>query len=301
MVKGSKIIDLEEYRLLKAFDDEFSHEEIAGDDDFWEDEEAELGYESWNLYEDLTELRKRVDYYQALYEKHEVSDRDYYFSKVNLGMLYKQNGLYQRALEQFEEVYALDSSDLFACSHELMALYILTSQYDKALDFFKEKSDEHDILLEVPLLVGAILSGHDEMAHHLLEILNANVKDFTIFCQSPELLMDDIMSVGASGIHQKDSLEAVYVGLYRILPLLMTAGNYVQAYLNDYFSEHNVGQSEVESLIFLTQFQIDILLAHDIYYLQDFQVWTEAEILALPQFGKATLEKLKEAGVIFSH
>ena len=34
---------------------------------------------------------------------------------------------------------------------------------------------------------------------------------------------------------------------------------------------------------------------------KDFQVWTEAEILALPQFGKVTLEKLKEAGVIFSH
>ncbi|MBJ7541445.1 hypothetical protein JG537_06905 [Streptococcus sp. SL1232] len=301
MVRDSKIINLEEYRFLRACDDEFSHEEIAGDDDFWEDEDDALNSETWNLYEDLTELKKRVDYYQELFEKNEISERDYYFSKVNLGMLYKQNGLYQRALEQFEEVFELDSSDLFACSHEMMALYILTSQYDKALAFFKGKSDEHDILLEVPLLVGAILSGHDEMAHHLLELLNVNVKDFTIFCQSPDFLMDDIMSVGASGIHQKDSLEAVYVGFYRILPLLMTAGNYVQAYLNDYFSEHKVGQSEVESLEFLTEFQIDILLAHDIYHLQDFQVWTEAEILALPQFGEATLEKLKEAGVIFSH
>lgn len=113
--------------------------------------------------------------------------------------------------------------------------------------------------------------------------------------------MDDIMSVGSAGIHRPDSLEAVYVGLYRILPLLMTAGNYVQAYLNDYFSEHKAGQAEVESLAFLSEYQIEILLAHDIYDLQDFQVWTEAEILALPQFGKATLEKLKEAGVIFSH
>ena len=30
----------------------------------------------------------------------------------------------------------------------------------------------------------------------------------------------------------------------------MTAGNYVQAYLNDYFSEHKVGQAEVEALAF---------------------------------------------------
>lgn len=217
-------------------------------------------------------------------------------------MVYKQNGLYQRALEQFEAVYELDLSDLFACRHEIMALYILTSQYDKALVFFKKQSDiGHDILLEIPLLVGAILDGHDEMAHYLIEVLNADVKDFAIFCQSPELLMDDIMYVGAAGIHCPDSLETVYVGLYRILPLLMTAGNYVQAYLNDYFSEHKVGQAEVEALAFLSEYQIEILLAHDIYDLQDFQVWTEAEILALPQFGKVTLEKLKEAGVIFSH
>ncbi|WP_205400956.1 tetratricopeptide repeat protein [Streptococcus lutetiensis] len=296
MVKGSKIVDLDEYRMLKALDDEL--EEFPFDDDFLEDEEDELDSENWNLFEDLTELRKRVDYYQELHEKGEISEKDYYFSKVNLGMLYKQNGPYQRALEQFEAVYELDSSDLFACRHEIMALYILTSQYDKALAFFKKQSDaEHDILLEIPLLVGAILDGHDEIAHYLI----ADVKDFAIFCQSPELLMDDIISVGAAGIHRPDSLEAVYVGLYRILPLLMTAGNYVQAYLNDYFSEHKAGQAEVESLAFLSEYQIEILLAHDIYDLQDFQVWTETEILALPQFGKVTLEKLKEAGVIFSH
>ncbi|SFR67163.1 hypothetical protein SAMN05216416_0761 [Streptococcus equinus] len=299
MVKGSKIVDLDEYRMLKALDDDL--EEFLLDDEFLENEEDELGSENWNLFEDLTELRKRVDYYQELHEKGEISEKDYYFSKVNLGMLYKQNGLYQRALEQFGAVYELDSSDLFACRHEMMALYILTSQYDKALAFFKKQSDAEDILLEIPLLVGAILDGHDEMAHYLIEVLSADVKDFAIFCQSPELLMDDIMSVGAAGIHRPDSLEAVYVGLYRILPLLMTAGNYVQAYLNDYFSEHKAGQAEVESLAFLSEYQIEILLAHDIYDLQDFQVWTEADILALPQFGKVTLEKLKEAGVIFSH
>ena len=128
-------------------------------------------------------------------------------------MVYKQNGLYQRALEQFEAVYELDLSDLFACRHEIMALYILTSQYDKALVFFKKQSDiGHDILLEIPLLVGAILDGHDKMALYLIEVLNADVKDFAIFCQSPELLMDDIMYVGAAGIHCPDSLETVYVG-----------------------------------------------------------------------------------------
>lgn len=301
MVKASKIVDLDEYRMLKALGDEL--EEFPFDDDFLEDEEDELDSENWNLFEDLTELRKRVDYYQELHENGEISEKDYYFSKVNLGMVYKQNGLYQRALEQFEAVYELDLSDLFACRHEIMALYILTSQYDKALVFFKKQSDiGHDILLEIPLLVGAILDGHDEMALYLIEVLNADVKDFAIFCQSPELLMDDdIMYVGAAGIHCPDSLETVYVGLYRILPLLMTAGNYVQAYLNDYFSEHKVGQAEVEALAFLSEYQIEILLTHDIYDLQDFQVWTEAEILALPQFGKVTLEKLKEAGVIFSH
>lgn len=300
MVKASKIVDLDEYRMLKALGDEL--EEFPFDDDFLEDEEDELDSENWNLFEDLTELRKRVDYYQELHENGEISEKDYYFSKVNLGMVYKQNGLYQRALEQFEAVYELDLSDLFACRHEIMALYILTSQYDKALVFFKKQSDiGHDILLEIPLLVGAILDGHDEMALYLIEVLNADVKDFAIFCQSPELLMDDIMYVGAAGIHCPDSLETVYVGLYRILPLLMTAGNYVQAYLNDYFSEHKVGQAEVEALAFLSEYQIEILLAHDIYDLQDFQVWTEAEILTLPQFGKVTLEKLKEAGVIFSH
>lgn len=300
MVKASKIVDLDEYRMLKALGDEL--EEFPFDDDFLEDEEDELDSENWNLFEDLTELRKRVDYYQELHENGEISEKDYYFSKVNLGMVYKQNGLYQRALEQFEAVYELDLSDLFACRHEIMALYILTSQYDKALVFFKKQSDiGHDILLEIPLLVGAILDGHDEMAHYLIEVLNADVKDFAIFCQSPELLMDDIMYVGAAGVHCPDSLETVYVGLYRILPLLMTAGNYVQAYLNDYFSEHKVGQAEVEALAFLSEYQIEILLAHDIYDLQDFQVWTETEILALPQFGKVTLEKLKEAGVIFSH
>ncbi len=62
MVKASKIVDLDEYRMLKALGDEL--EEFPFDDDFLEDEEDELDSENWNLFEDLTELRKRVDYYQ---------------------------------------------------------------------------------------------------------------------------------------------------------------------------------------------------------------------------------------------
>ena len=99
MVKDSKIVDLDEYRMLKSLSDDL--EEFPFDDDFLEDEEDELDSENWNLFEDLTELRKCVDYYEELHEKGEISEKDYYFSKVNLGMLYKQNGLYQRALEQF--------------------------------------------------------------------------------------------------------------------------------------------------------------------------------------------------------
>lgn len=79
MVRDSKIINLEEYRFLRACDDEFSHEEIAGDDDFWEDEDDALNSETWNLYEDLTELKKRVDYYQELFEKNEISERLLFF------------------------------------------------------------------------------------------------------------------------------------------------------------------------------------------------------------------------------
>ena len=69
MVKASKIVDLDEYRMLKALGDEL--EEFPFDDDFLEDEEDELDSENWNLFEDLTELRKRVDYYQELHENGE--------------------------------------------------------------------------------------------------------------------------------------------------------------------------------------------------------------------------------------
>ncbi|VED90830.1 DNA-binding protein [Streptococcus equinus] len=297
MVKDGKIIDLAEYRVLKEFNELEFIDDIE-DDDFFDDED--FVSVNWNLFEDLSELKKRVDYYQSLYEKSEISDKDYYFSKVNLGMLYKQNGLYQKAIEEFRAVYQMDSEDKFSCRYEILSLQILMSQYDSALSFFKEISTgEHDILLEVPLLVGAILNGDDEMAHYLLEILNADVRDFTAFCQSPEFMMDKIAAVGASGIHRRESIETVYAGFYHVLPLLMTAGNYVQAYLNDYFSEQDE-ESEIESLPFLTEYQIEVLMAHDIYDLQDFQLWTEDEILAFPQFGKDTLEKLKEVGVIFS-
>ena len=85
MVKASKIVDLDEYRMLKALGDEL--EEFPFDDDFLEDEEDELDSENWNLFEDLTELRKRVDYYQELHENGEISEKDYYFSKVNLGII----------------------------------------------------------------------------------------------------------------------------------------------------------------------------------------------------------------------
>ncbi|WP_423216508.1 tetratricopeptide repeat protein [Streptococcus equinus] len=298
-MKDSKIVDLAEYRYLK----ELSELELIGDtaDDFFDDVDDDFESMNWNLFEDLSELKKRVDYYQVLYEKSEISDKDYYFSKVNLGMLYKQNGLYQKALEQFKEVYQMDTEDKFSCRYEMLSLYVLMSQYDCALAFFKEISlAGHDILLEVPLLVGAILNGDDEMAHYLLEILNADIKDFTAFCQSPEFMMDKIAAVGAAGIHRREGLEIVYNGFYYVLPLLMTAGNYVQAYLNDYFSERDE-ENEIESLPFLSEYQIEVLMAHDIYDLQDFQLWTEYEILAFPQFGKDTLEKLKEVGVIFSH
>ncbi len=314
MMKDSKIINLEQYRQLKELEDDYFYDdffEMSNDDlehfkdDFILDGNELKTTENLDGFLDIKELEKISKQYDLLIEKKVIDlnkdSADYFFSKVNLALLYRQNGLYQKSLEIFEMLYQFDESDTFGCRYEILALYVLMSDYASAVRFFRDcQGYESDILLQVPLLVAAILAGDDDMTHYLIEILCVEVSEFAVFCQIPELPIQDIIDAGLSGVYKPNSLENVYLGFYRVLPLLTTAGEYVKAYLNDYFIDNDEVSDDLEELAFLSSSQLAILSLNDIYEMQDFQVWTEDEILALPKFGKATLEKLKEAGVIFS-
>lgn len=312
MVDKDKIVDLNQYREEKEFDEDLfenllnmSDEEI---DDFYDSiafgnglnadgpSGKELLAEIWRL----EELER--DGYLAWKSSPEKSwlnleVRPYLSLKMDLAVLYKQNGLYQKALEHVMQMFSEDPNDFLGCRYEILALYILKSDYTMADAFFRSRKEHlDDAMMAIPMLVSAILSGADKQAEALIEQLCNQVDGFFEFCLLEEFPMVRVLDAGAVELFEANSKESLYIALYSILPLLLTTSAYIQAYLNAYFAEDEV---YLDNFGILNWTQLVNLSERGIRTVDDVTYFSEKELLAIPSIGKVTLKKLKEVGVVF--
>lgn len=309
MTDKDKVISLKQYRQNKEFEadlleslSDLTDEEI---DDLYD--EFAFGNGLYDSGASGSELVKEISALEELEKERSMSPKKawiaegqppYLESKVELAMLYKQNGLYQKALTHFLEIYQADPNDSLGCRYEIMSLYVLMSNYEMASAFFySHKEHKEDVLMQVPLLIAAILNGHQETAEELILQLCGQVDGFLEFCLQDEFPMLRVLDAGALESYPPNSEDSLYLALYNVQPLLMTASTYVQAWLNNDFAEED---EFLEDFDILTSAQLQSLTNYGIRTVADIANYSETQLLTIPKIGKATLEKLKEAGVIFS-
>lgn len=309
MTDKDKVISLKQYRQNKEFEADLL-ESLSG----LTDEEIDDLYDEFafgnGLYDSGasgSELVKEISALEELEKERSMSPKKawiaegqppYLESKVELAMLYKQNGLYQKALTHFLEIYQADPNDSLGCRYEIMSLYVLMSNYEMASAFFNSHQEhKEDVLMQVPLLIAAILNGHQEKAEELILQLCGQVDGFLEFCLQDEFPMLRVLDAGALESYPPNSEDSLYLALYNVQPLLMTASTYVQAWLNNDFAEED---EFLEDFDILTSAQLQSLTNYGIRTVADIANYSETQLLTIPKIGKATLEKLKEAGVIFS-
>lgn len=309
MTDKDKVISLKQYRQNKEFEadlleslSDLTDEEI---DDLYD--EFAFGNGLYDSGASGSELVKEISALEELEKERSMSPKKawiaegqppYLESKVELAMLYKQNGLYQKALTHFLEIYQADPNDSLGCRYEIMSLYVLMSNYEMASAFFNShKEHKEDVLMQVPLLIAAILNGHQETAEELILQLCGQVDGFLEFCLQDEFPMLRVLDAGALESYPPNSEDSLYLALYNVQPLLMTASTYVQAWLNNDFAEED---EFLEDFDILTSAQLQSLTNYGIRTVADIANYSETQLLTIPKIGKATLEKLKEAGVIFS-
>lgn len=309
MTDKDKVISLKQYRQNKEFEadlleslSDLTDEEI---DDLYD--EFAFGNGLYDSGASGSELVKEISALEEVEKERSMSPKKawiaegqppYLESKVELAMLYKQNGLYQKALTHFLEIYQADPNDSLGCRYEIMSLYVLMSNYEMASAFFNSHQEhKEDVLMQVPLLIAAILNGHQEKAEELILQLCGQVDGFLEFCLQDEFPMLRVLDAGTLESYQPNSEDSLYLALYNVLPLLMTASTYVQAWLNNDFAEED---EFLEDFDILTSAQLQSLTNYGIRTVADIANYSETQLLTIPKIGKATLEKLKEAGVIFS-
>ncbi|WP_162011011.1 hypothetical protein [Streptococcus sp. S784/96/1] len=312
MADKDKIVDLNQYREEKEFDEDLFENLLN-----MSDEESDDFYDSIAFgdglnadgpsgKELLAEIRRleelESDGYLAWMMSPEKSwlnldARPYLSLKMDLAVLYKQNGLYQKALEHFMQMFREDPNDSLGCRYEILALYILKSDYTMADAFFRSRKEhEEDAMMAIPMLISAILSDADKQAGALIEQLCDQVDGFFEFCRLEEFPMARVLDAGAVEFYEANSKDSLYIALYSILPLLLTTSVYIQAYLNDHFSD---GEVYLEDFGILSSAQLLSLNDYDIKTATDIQYYSEEELLTIPKIGKVTLKKLKEIGVVF--
>lgn len=138
MMDKDKVISLKQYRQNKEFEadlleslSDLTDEEI---DDLYD--EFAFGNGLYDSGASGSELVKEISALEELEKERSMSPKKawiaegqppYLESKVELAMLYKQNGLYQKALTHFLEIYQADPNDSLGCRYEIMSLYVLMS------------------------------------------------------------------------------------------------------------------------------------------------------------------------------
>lgn len=118
------------------------------------------------------------------------------------------------------------------------------SRYDEAQAFVNScTSYAADVWMQVSLLVAAILGGYHADASQLLVGFCVQVTDFLAFCEQDIFPLGRVMEVETWEECSANCEESLYFAFSPILPLLLTASTYIQAYLNAYVTT-NVADSD---------------------------------------------------------
>ncbi|WP_231186125.1 hypothetical protein [Streptococcus equi] len=198
------------------------------------------------------------------------------------------------------EIHQYDEGDHLGTRYEILALYVLKSDFTMAEAFYESK-DYHrgDLLMEVPLMVGALLAEREELADDILANLAETVPDFVSIVRQKAFPIDDILAAGALESYEPNSLSSIYLAFFNILPLLITAQYYLQQYFQVFF-EGAEGELTFLGELDLPLSKVNLFNQYGIHTLEDFSAWTTQELLDIPGVGKQMIARLKRLGVIFS-
>ncbi|MFV8043532.1 hypothetical protein [Streptococcus hyovaginalis] len=315
---NDKIIDFSEYLAEKDFE-ELLQSELAGFsdeelDELYDDlafgleadeelQEAELesARENFRLLKDLEEIE--IAGHDALLASSPVSwvnldKRSYLSNKMALATTYKQNGLYQKALDHFLEIYQVEETDGLRTRYEIMSSYVLMSKHEELKAFYFSK-DYHqgDLMMDIPYIISSILAGQEESVRDILYDWLFKVDGFFAFCNQPMMPLEAIMEVSSLDSYQANSMTAVYVSLSTFLPILIPSNHYIMAIIQQLL---DIEESPlIENLEVFSSVQLNTLTSFGIQYVSDIEEWSEAEFREIPKIGPTTIKKLKEKGVVF--
>lgn len=315
---NDKIIDFSEYLAEKDFE-ELLQSELAGFsdeelDELYDDlafgleadeelQEAELesARENFRLLKDLEEIE--IAGHDALLASFPVSwvnldERTYLSNKMALATAYKQNGLYQKALDHFLEIYQVEETDGLGTRYEIMSSYVLMSKYEELKAFYFSK-DYHqgDLMMDIPYIISSILAGQEESVRDILDDWLFKVDGFFAFCNQPMMPLEAIMEVSSLDSYQANSMTAVYASLSTFLPILIPSSHYIMAIIQQLL---DIEESPlIENLEVFSSVQLNTLTSFGIQYVSDIEEWSEAEFREIPKIGSTTIKKLKEKGVVF--
>lgn len=316
--ENDKIVDLNDYLAEKDFEEVlqselagFSDEELdelyddlAFGQEFEEElqaEEAELAKETIQRLRTLAkkESEGRLSWLasQPIGWSH-LEERPYLSDKMELAILYKQNGLYQKALDHLLEIYKYDANDSLGTRYEIMALYVLMSRHDELKAFYASKADhQNDLMMAIPYMISGILEGQEDAVEDELDKWLPIVDGLFELCSRLTLPMEEIMEAASLESYQANSLSAVYVSLSSFLAILIPSAHYIMSVF------HQLLEIEepplIETLHIFNSIQLNTLTNFGIRYVSDIAEWSEEEFSAIPNIGKATIVKLKEKGVAF--
>ncbi|MEQ9764647.1 hypothetical protein ABPS01_08455 [Streptococcus sp. ZJ151] len=314
--KKDNIVDFSDYLAEKDFEEilkkelaDFSDEELdelyddlAFGQEFGEElEEAEAARENVRLLKDLEGIEAAGhDAWLASSPVGWVNldERPYLSNKMALATAYKQNGLYQKALDHFLEIYQVEETDGLGTRYEIMASYVLMSRHEELNAFYFSK-DYHqgDLMMAIPYIVSCILAGQEESARDILDKWLYQVDGLFQFCNRPTMPLEDIMEASVIDSYQANSMTAVYVSLSSFLAILVPSSHYIMAVIQQLLEIEE--PPFIEELGVFSSAQLNTLTSFGIRYVSDIEEWSEAEFKEIPKIGATTIKKLKEKGVVF--
>ncbi|MGT2728480.1 helix-hairpin-helix domain-containing protein [Streptococcus phocae subsp. salmonis] len=265
--------------------------------------EQALSHKTFEMIKDLEEIEKQGrKAWMASQPKgwSNPQERPYLSQKMDLALLYKQSGLYRKALEHLSEIYRYDVNDHLGTRYEILALYVMMSDFEGAQLFYASKASyQEDFLMAVPVMIGAILAGHQAFADKILKKLCEKVSEFRDVMAQDAFPFELVLKSANCEVYEYNSMDSVLIGFFNVIPLLMTAHYYIQHYFNGFLEavERNILLEETD----LAPTKATLLNAKGIYTLADLSTWTSEEILAISGIGQKTLELFKELGVVFKN
>lgn len=313
-----KIVDFSNYLAEKDFEEllqselvGFSDEEL---DELYDDlafgveteeelqeAEVEAAQENFRLLKDLEEIESAGhDAWLASSPAGWVNldERPYLSNKMALATAYKQNGLYQKALDHFLEIYQVDETDGLGTRYEIMASYVLMSRHEELKAFYFSK-DYHqgDLMMDIPYIISSILAGQEESVRDMLDKWLVKVDGLFDFCNRSAMPLETILEASNLETYQANSMTAVHISLSTFFAVLVPASHYIMAVMQQLLEIEE--PALIEALEVFSNAQLNTLTSFGIRYVSDIEEWSEAEFREIPKIGSTTIKKLKEKGVVF--